>query len=307
MMTTTDLAHALLSLTEATWKRARSHVCGYQRVRAQLGEHVASWAYSDKGIGPGLRGPCETATELAKWKPTPGDWCRVFIGKQGTGKSVSAARYVADRGGMLISAPGADSWGFGGGETLVTASKVEWLLIDDLGESKTRPGDGNIATLITNRYANAARTVITTVMLPEDIGRRFGDNVLSRVRPHIVKLNLRETEDRRSNVTPIMSLFQRESEIAWYSERVDLVCSGILTGADARASVERFAELTGTALDGDAVAAAVQAARARRTSMEQMAADFLADLDTKPRISVATPRADDDLDEWLAKLETGAS
>lgn len=285
-MSIIETASALLSITKDTRERAAKHVVAFKRIKAQLGDGVAMWAYADKGNGPGLRGPCLTGSELAKWKPSHGNWCIVLAGVQGTGKSITAARYVAERGGLLVSATDADKWGFGGGRRLTEAVDAQWLLLDDMGESRTTPGTANICTLIADRYAYRRRTVITTVLTPDEIAARFGDNVGDRLRPHVVELFDRETASRRSDVAPILTGFQREAEIHQWAERVRLVAHGVEHDHErAQEAVARLADLTGVDLQGEPVAAAVKAQAEHRSEMERMAADFLAELDATIKAS----------------------
>jgi hypothetical protein len=308
-MNTIEIASALLSLTEQSRERASKHVDGFNRIRAQLGDSVATWAYADRGIGPGLRAPCLTGSLLRSWHPDGGDWARVVIGLQGTGKSVAAARYVADRGGMLISATAADGWGYGGGLELAKAKDARWLLIDDFGESKTRPGDGNLGTLIVDRYAARARcfTVITTALSVEDIQRRYGDNVADRLRPHMFALFARETESRRAAVPPIMTGFHRESEIAWYARQVEHAAHGVLHDKAAISeAITRFAELTGLDLEGEAIATTIAAEKQRREEMEREGAEFIALMDVRRQeaaLRLVPPRRDDH-DELLAWIDS---
>jgi hypothetical protein len=309
MPSTIEIASALLSLIKPERERAVMHVHGYNRVEAQLGEGVAMWAYADKGVGPGLRAACCTAHELARWEPTAGDWCRVFAGKQGTGKTLAAARYVGDRGGFMLSATDADTWGYGGGRALADASEADLLLIDDLGENKTRPGDGSLATLIAKCYARRGRCrlVITTVLTPEQIEQRYGDNVASRIQPHMVQLFARETVDRRSACAPVLTGFHRESEIAWYARQVEHAAHGALHDRAAiNEAITRFAELTGIDLEGEAMATTIAAEKQRREEMEREGAEFIALMDVRRQeaaLRLVPPRREDH-DELLAWIDS---
>jgi hypothetical protein len=308
MNSTMETAGALLDLTTKVRERVSRHVDGYQRVQAQLGDSVASWAYADKGIGPGLRAPCASAGLLAKWRPDEGDWCRVIIGVQGTGKSVAAARYVADRGGLLVSATSADGWGYGGGLDLARARDARWLLIDDFGETKTKPGIGNIGTLIVDRYAARARcfTVITTALSQADIQERYGDNVMDRLRPHMYGPFARETKSRRATAAPVLTGFHRESEIAWYARQVEHAAHGVLHDKAAiNEAITRFAELTGIDLEGETIATTIAAEKQRREEMEREGAEFIALMDVKRQeaaLRLVPPRREDH-DELLAWID----
>jgi hypothetical protein len=307
MPNTLEIAAALLSLTKPARERAAKYVAGFNRVQAQLGEGVATWAYADKGDGPGLRGPSAAAATLARWDANAGDWCRVLVGVQGTGKSVAAARYVGDRGGLMVSATDADTWGFGGGRHLIAATEAPLLLIDDLGESRTRPGDGNLGTLIAERYARRLRLVITTVLTPAQIAARFGDNIADRLRPHIVELFARETASRRSAIPPVLTGFHRESEIAWYARQVEHAAHGVLHDRAAiNEAITRFAELTGIDLDGEAMATTIAAEKQRREEMEREGAEFIALMDVKRQeaaLRLVPPRREDH-DELLAWIDS---
>jgi hypothetical protein len=311
MASTIEIAGALLTLTERERSRAQRHAYGYQRVEAQLGEGVAMWAYADKGIGPGLRAPCGTSHDLARWKPDPGDWCRVYIGPQGIGKSVACARYVGDRGGLMVSATASDGWGFGGGHSLATATSAALLLIDDFGESKTRPGDANLGTLIVDRYAMRLPTIITTALSLDDIQRRYGDNVISRIRLHAVQLHTRETVDRRGIVAPVLTGFHRESEIAWYARQVEHAAHGVLHDKAAiNDAITRFAELTGIDLDGESIATTIAAEKQRREEMEREGAEFIALMDARRQeaaLRLVPPRREDhdELMAWVDSMGDG--
>jgi hypothetical protein len=310
MTSTTATAAALLTLTKHKRERAAGHVASFKRIQSQLGDDVAAWAYADKGIGPGLRAPCATATELAKWDPSAGDWCRVISGSQGTGKSVTAARYVAEHGGMMVSAVSADAWGFGGGRPLLAAMEAPWLLIDDLGESKTRPGDGNLGTLIAERYAKRSRCylVITTVLTPEQIEQRYGENVSSRLRPHIIQLFARETADRRGTTPPVLTGFNREMEIAWYGERVEYAAAGVLELGAATEAITRLAEVTGVDLAGEKMNAALAGEAERQETLARLGSATIAALGA-PVLRLVPPHdpRGDDLLEWIDSLDSGAT
>jgi hypothetical protein len=305
-MTITARASALLALTASKRARASMHVASFKRIQSQLGDSVAAWAYADKGIGPGLRAPCATGSMLYNWKPNAGDWCRVAVGLQGTGKSVAAARYVAERGGMLVAATAADNWGFGGGAELVKAKEAPWLLIDDFGETKTRPGDGNLGTLIVDRYARRARcfTVITMAMSAEDLQARYGDNVYDRLRPHIYGFFKRETESLRSADPPIMSGYHRETQIEWSGRKVEHAAHGIIDGADALDAMAMLADVCDIDLHGEAIATEIARRAAEVASMEAMATELLATLAAaaaRPVLSVVPQR--DDVDAWLDSMD----
>lgn len=306
---TTAIASALLGITAKARARARRNVAGFKRIQAQLGDTVAEWAYADKGIGPGLRAPCATAHELAKWSPNAGDWCRVIIGIQGSGKSVAAARYVADRGGSMVSATAVDGWGFGGGSTLAQAVDRRWFLIDDLGESKTRPGDGNVATLISDRYARRSRAflVITTALTFEEIQRRYGDNLASRLKPHVVELFLREQVDRRGAIPPVMSGFNREMEVAWYGQQVEYAAAGVLGGDAATDAINRLALAAGVDLDGSGMAAALASNAERLAEIDRMAAGFLSTMASAAAVRSESALAHDaELDAWIDSMTEAA-
>lgn len=261
-----DTAATLIRLAQPKIRTAKIHTRGFRRVAEALGERVARWAYADLGDALGHRSMSHAETALRAWGPTIDDWCLALSGITGIGKTIAAARFVAERGGMLISAHEADDWGFGGGDALVEATEAEWLLIDDVGDEKTQVGAANLESLIAARDRHGARTVVTTTLTPALVSER-GDHFASRLRPYFVVLS--DTRDRRSKSPPFLRGISRQFELVQLAPEVQLISQGSGDG-DRAETVRRFAKLAGVDLDGEDFALACETDRERVTEVDRL-------------------------------------
>lgn len=307
---TSQLVHAraLLEAGAVKLERTRRHVNGYRAIASSLGDNVARWAYADCGDElDGHRIPSDSERALTKWRPSPADWCIVLSGPTGRGKTIAAARYVADRGGVMIRATDADRWGFGGGERLRELEHVRLLLIDDIGDEKTKPGVDNLSTLISNRGAAGRTVVATTTWSPDDVKAR-GDHFTSRLRPHFRPVGLTEP-DRRSKIAPLQRGIMRAFEVVGWEPRLRMVADGTLVGVDAATVLGKAAELLGIDLTGQRFADAVAAERARVERVEALALEAVELLEqmceatTRRLGDPAIPEVDDAALTWLDDLE----
>jgi len=298
-------ATALLRLADRATSRARRHVNGHAAISRSLGDLVAAWAYADKGSEPGQRARCEAQAKLESWRSDLGAWALVLAGLPGTGKTISAARYVADRGGLMISASSADGWGFGGGPGLRRAQSATLLLIDDLGCEETVPGIANVQQLLGTRAARGAPTVVTTMLLLHGPGNtiqgRYGDHVESRLRPHFRLLAKRDRDDRRSDCAPATAGIASERRILAAERRVRQAAARALLGTEADEAIERLAELVGV------TSAQLDDAQAREIScgeeIDRMAETTIADLEASVvRASEEAAHAEAEALAWLDAL-----
>lgn len=303
-------AEALLDMCAPRISAAATAVRGYTLIAESLGPGVAGWAYADLGEGEGHRRPCESARAIESWRPSSTAWALVLAGIPGTGKTITAARHVAERGGLLLQGPTADRWGYGGGVTMIRAESSRWILIDDLGDEKTKPGTDNLTTLLTRRAARGWPTLITTMLplsLPaakddggETIAKRYGDHVASRLRAGYRRLYRRDREDIRADVRPSLIGYSRAARLDAAARRLRSVADAGVLGCEAEALLERFAEIAGVNMSGADFAAAVE----RRTTETRRKAELAerALLELQAREAKATTDATADALAWLDSL-----
>ena len=297
-------ARALLAMSATTVTRATVHAEAFTRIGAAMGPATALWAYANTGTQPGHRRPCDPKRVLDAWTPTTSDWCRVISGTPGSGKTITSSRYVAERGGLLVNAEHADSWGWDGGKVLRTTKAAAWVLIDDLGDEKTGQGLSNIQALISHRCARGSATVCTTTLAldgDESILSRYGDHTLSRLRAHYHSPDRLE-DDLRSTITPVTSGIEREILIARGAASIREIAAGRWV-QDASDMVTTFAGLLRIDMAGEAFAAEVGSAEAdmmTNEQMDEMAEAFYRKISgTADHRTEAQRAADDDLLAWV--------
>lgn len=278
-------AEALLRVAGPKVTFARRCTRGHRLITDQLGSDVANWSYADKGTEPGKRTPCAASDALADWRPSPGRWVLVLAGVPGTGKTISSARWAADRGGHMLGARDLDQWGYEPGKKLDRAKAARVLLIDDLGEERSPVARAHLRTILTARAASKATTVITT-MLPEDgadddhgkrtpsIAAFYGDHVRSRLAGAYRPLYEAEDVDRRSEVQPSLSGLTRAARLLDASLAVSVIAAGGRS-AQAEDALAEFARLAGVDMEGETFRAAVEARAAEVELIERIAEEAL--------------------------------
>lgn len=292
-------ARALMAIAGAKIEKASRHVAGFEAIKAGLGITAARWAYADRGTTlDGHRVVSASEKALAAWRPSASDWAIVLSGNTGSGKTIAAARYVAELGGLLLTATEADTWGFGGGRLLRAATRATWALVDDIGTERTAPGVANLTTLVTDRSRAGLRTVFTTNLSLDQFLTVRGDHLTSRLRPHFRSLAAGREPDRRSTVEPLMRGLTKQVEIHRAAAAVRMIADGMREQGDA--ALAELARLTGVDLDGDAFAS--------RLEHEEAEADKIADLMAEASLaferlvsSTVEPltQADEDALAWL--------
>ena len=263
-------AKTLLAEASAKVAKARRSASGYTSVAASLGENIARWAYADKDTGAGMPGhkrSLEAERALLAWRPSRSRWCIVLSGPTGLGKTIAAARYVADRGGAMLAATEADRWGYGGRVEMFAAETDPWLLVDDLGDEKTKPGAGNLETLLCAREYAGRPTLITTTMSPGAMLER-SDHLASRLRSHFRVLAVPKRSDRRTDVAPFNRGIDKQFAIADLADTVRMVAAGTLDPEHDGGAVEQLAEKVGIDLTCAKFRAAVLATRERQAALE---------------------------------------
>lgn len=110
----------------------------------------------------------------------------VLTGATGAGKSLAAAWALAGAHGSgcwmpatVLDSP--DRWR----ATEPAARRADCLVLDDLGRehpSESGWSSEQLANLVTGRIDSGRRTIVTTNLTPPELGQRYGDRLLSRLR-----------------------------------------------------------------------------------------------------------------------------
>ncbi len=311
MASATVKAAAVLRLTAKIRERATRHVSGFEKVTAALGPRIACWAYADRGKDPGQRLPSLSEKAIAEWDKRTEDWACVLSNRTGAGKTIAAARYVADRGGMILRAAETDGWGFNAQPQIMRYAGSDLLMVDDMGLEQNSSASGHIAAITALRSARWAKTVYTTTLaLTGETGSilaLYGEATASRLRAHHHNLANRGEPDRRGIVMPVMVGFIREQQIAHFAESVRHVAAGLVGEDFGLAEVERFAMFAGIDLASKEMRemeAQVDAEWHERTAA---ASDLLAALSGSAVAHVQAYRRehpeDDDLVGWVDAVE----
>lgn len=302
-------AKTLLAEAAPKIARARRSAAGYASVAAALGENIARWAYADKDTGSGMPGhkrSLEAERALLGWRLSRARWCLVLSGPTGLGKTIAAARYVADRGGSMVRATDADRWGYGGGEALRAAETAAWLLVDDMGDEKTKPGAGNLETLLCSREAAGRPTVITTTMAPADLVER-SDHLASRLRPHFRMLDAEAQADRRTDVAPFNRGIARQFLIADLADAARMVASGTLDPGCDNGAVERLAAEVGIDMSSGRFAAALGLVRERVATLDAEAAQAVERFAERCEAAGQPSERDSESLAWLEQVNEEAT
>lgn len=265
-------AKILLRLAATQVNRARDTASAYGAIERVFGEGLAKWAFADlapTGQEKGHRVVSQAERVLDEWDPSPFDWIRVLSGPTGVGKTAAAARYVAERGGMLLPAAEADTWGYSGGDGLARAKTAKVLLVDDYGDEKFPTGSRWLATVLSSRRDQT--TVVTTTLSPEQLLAR-GDHLASRLQSGFVVIE--ETLDRRTDKTPpFVRGLSRHMQIHQLAKTVDLISRSIEV-EDAAGSIAALAKLVRVDLGSSEFREAVAAREREVDSIMEMVEEF---------------------------------
>lgn len=299
-------AEAALRLTTKIRERATRHVTGFEKVTAALGSRIACWAYADRGKEPGQRLPSLSERAIAEWDKRPEDWACVLSNRTGSGKTIAAARYVADRGGLILRAAETDGWGFNAQSQIMHYAAADLLMVDDMGLEQNISASGHIAAITALRSSRWAKTVYTTTLAltgaTGSILALYGEATESRLRAHHHNLASRGEPDRRGKLMPVMAGFINEQQIAHFAESVRYVAAGLIEEEFGLAEVERFAMFAGLKLDSQEMRDTVAVIEQEWSERSADAARLLAALAGPGVIGVDAYRRehpeDDDLVGW---------
>jgi hypothetical protein len=307
-------AEALMRLTVRQRERAAKNNAGYDLIHARLGRTVADWAYADKpakGAAPKPGQRCESAAQRAvdAWARRPHDWALVLSDQTGRGKTIAAARYVADGGGTILRAAECDGWGFNAPAQVQHYGSVGLLMIDDLGQEQNPTARTHLAAIMSDRAHRRARFIATTSLkltgLTGSILALYGEPIESRLREHYVNLARHNEPDRRSKLMPEMTGFFREEQIDYFSKSIRYIAAGLVQDDTGAREVDRFAALVKVDLGGAEFLAMVATIERERAERSADAADLLARL-AGPGVTMVA-EVDADLIGWVDAMDEPVS
>lgn len=132
---------------------------------------VAEWAL-----------PMAAAAEELAWARTGPPYSLVLCAPPGRGKSWLATWVVAESLDRALWMQASDCRvGDAWSALREKALRMGLLVVDDLGEEASGDwGVREMATLLESRHNSGRRTVVTTNLAPVEIGKRYGERLLSR-------------------------------------------------------------------------------------------------------------------------------
>jgi DNA replication protein DnaC len=129
-----------------------------------------------------------------------------WYGYDSAGKVVSSWQYDSRRGLYLaaVDLSNVASWTPHGEKLWRRATKIPWLILDDLGSeliSEKGPWLSDLQNLISRRHADGLRTVITTNLDGATFKKRYGARVIDRIMEKGIAFNAGNVS-RRKKMTP---------------------------------------------------------------------------------------------------------
>jgi hypothetical protein len=204
-------------------------VNGYHRIVSQLGGLTARWAYASN------RMPTQSSAILKSWEGRP--HMLTIQGPVGSGKSATAARFIAEREGLMIRAGQIDRWTFvgtdGDNPGFAEAKNARWLLIDDMGmERAGSRGEEHLTEVLCARADAGRPTIVTTMLSPEDAKARYPEQLFSRLS---IGWRLAGGEDLRSlGVEPDTTAIRGALDLHRMISKLDSVARGYASETQAR-------------------------------------------------------------------------